>query len=50
LVAAVLSRLAIFAMVARLQLVAAWICDHEDPARSIDAIPAFRAVSSLRPS
>jgi hypothetical protein len=42
-------RLAILAMVARLQPVAAWIFDHEAPVWSIAAIPSLRAVSSGRP-
>src|SRR4051794_37201976 len=43
------NRLAIFATVARLQPVAACTIDHEEPPRSIDAIPSFRALSSNLP-
>src|SRR6478752_6631601 len=42
-------RLATFAIVARLQPVAAWIADHDMPERSIPAMPAFRFLSSGRP-
>lgn len=46
---AALARAAIFAMVAREQPVAAWMADHDSPARNIAAIPAFLAASSGRP-
>src|SRR5262249_36599468 len=42
-------RLAIFAMVARLQPVAAWMALQLWPAFSIEAMPALRATSSTRP-
>jgi hypothetical protein len=44
-----LRRLAIFRMVAQLHPVAAWICDRDDSALSIAAMPALRVVSSFRP-
>ncbi len=42
-------RLAILVMVARLQPVAAWICDQDEPALSMEAMPSLRALSSGRP-
>lgn len=43
------ARLAIFATVARLHPVAAWIVDHEAPERSMAAMPSLRATFSARP-
>ena len=47
--AACFTRLAIFAMVARLQPVALWIVLHDCPAAIMLAMPALRSVSSARP-
>jgi hypothetical protein len=44
-----LKRLAIFAMVARLQPVARWIDPQDCPASSRRAIPSLRSASSGRP-
>src|SRR5215207_4688519 len=43
------ARFAILAIVARLHPVAAWICDHETPPFSIEAIPPLRATFSVLP-
>jgi hypothetical protein len=43
-------RFAIFAIVARLHPVDAWICDQEEAAFSIAAIRALRFTSSSRPT
>lgn len=43
------ARLAIFAIVARLQPVASWIALHDTPEASKREIPALRSVSSGRP-
>ena len=47
--AACFTRLAIFAMVARLQPVALFIVFHDCPAAIMLAMPALRSVSSARP-